>query len=139
MSGVDEIKESFVDNRRVLAVKSSHRRKVTGTIIGSSKTGSIVYVAPEETMKYSLELNNLEFEEKEEIKRILKELTDFFRPYCNVFEDYIKYLTSLDSVYSRAKHAFSINAVKPNVSEKREIQLYGAYHPLLLKHNQTFH
>ena len=53
-----------------------------------------------------------------------------------VFEDYIKYLTNLDSVYSRAKHAFSINAVKPNISESREIQLYGAYHPLLLKHNQ---
>ena len=87
-------------------------------------------------MKYSLELNNLEFEEREEIKRILKELTDFFRPYCGVFEDYIKYLTNLDSVYSRAKHAFSINAVKPNISESREIELYGAYHPLLLKHNQ---
>ncbi len=133
---LDDIKESFVDNRRVLAVKSSHRRKVNGTIIGSSKTGSIVYVAPEETMKYSLELNNLEFEEREEIKRILKELTDFFRPYCGVFEDYVKYLTNLDSVFSRAKHAFSINAVKPNISENREIQLYGAYHPLLLKHNQ---
>jgi DNA mismatch repair protein MutS2 len=132
---LDDIKESFVDNRRVLAVKSSHRRKVNGTIIGSSKTGSIVYVAPEETMKYSLELNNLEFEEKEEIKRILKELTDFFRPYCTVFEDYIKYLTSLDSVYSRAKHAFSINAVKPNISDSSEIKLFGAYHPLLLKHN----
>ncbi len=133
---LDDIKESFVDNRRVLAVKSSHRRKVTGTIIGSSKTGSIVYVAPEETMKYSFELNNLEFEEKEEIKRILKELTDFFRPYYKVFQDYIKYLTTLDSVYSRAKHAFSINAVKPNISDNREIQLYGACHPLLLKHNQ---
>ncbi len=133
---LDDIKESFVDNRRVLAVKSSYRRKVNGTIIGSSKTGSIVYIAPEETMKYSLELNNLEFEEREEIKRILKELTDFFRPYCTVFEDYIRYLTNLDSVYSRAKHAFSINAVKPKISESREIQLHGAYHPLLLKHNQ---
>ena len=39
---LDDIKESFVDNRRVLAVKSSHRKKVNGTIIGSSKTGSIV-------------------------------------------------------------------------------------------------
>ena len=133
---LDDIKESFVDNRRVLAVKSSYRRKVNGTIIGSSKTGSIVYIAPEETMKYSLELNNLEFEEREEIKRILKELTDFFRPYCSVFEDYVRYLTNLDSVYSRAKHAFSINAVKPKISESREIQLHGAYHPLLLKHNQ---
>ena len=133
---LDDIKESFVDNRRVLAVKSSHRRKVNGTIIGSSKTGSIVYVAPEETMKYTLELNNLEFEEREEIKRILKDLTDFFRPYYGVFQDYLKYLTNLDSVYSRAKHAFSINSVKPNISESREIELYGAYHPLLLKHNQ---
>ena len=133
---LDDIKESFVDNRRVLAVKSSYRRKVNGTIIGSSKTGSIVYIAPEETMKYSLDLNNLEFEEREEIKRILKELTDFFRPYCSVFGDYIRYLTNLDSVYSRAKHAFSINAVKPKISESREIQLHGAYHPLLLKHNQ---
>ena len=53
---------------------------MNGTIIGSSKTGSIVYVAPEETMKYSLELNNLEYEEREEIKRILKELTDFLGP-----------------------------------------------------------
>ena len=133
---LDDIKESFVDNRRVLAVKSSHRRKVNGTILGSSKTGSIVYVAPEETMKYTLELNNLEFEEREEIKRILKDLTDFFRPYYGVFQDYLKYLTNLDSVYSRAKHAFSINSVKPNISESREIELYGAYHPLLLKHNQ---
>ncbi len=133
---LDDIKESFVDNRRVLAVKSSHRRKVNGTIIGSSKTGSIVYVAPEETIKYTLELNNLEFEEREEIKRILKDLTDFFRPYYGVFQDYLKYLTNLDSVYSRAKHAFSINSVKPNISESREIELYGAYHPLLLKHNQ---
>ena len=133
---LDDIKESFVDNRRVLAVKSSHRKKVNGTIIGSSKTGSIVYIAPEETMKYSLELNNLEFEEREEIKRILKDLTDFFRPYYSVFQDYLKYLTNLDSVYSRAKHAFSINSVKPNISESREIELYGAYHPLLLKHNQ---
>ena len=41
----------------------------------------------------------------------------------------------MDSVYSRAKHAFSINSVKPNISESREIELYGAYHPLL-KHNQ---
>ena len=41
----------------------------------------------------------------------------------------------MDSVYSRAKHAFSINR-KTKYFRSREIELYGAYHPLLLKHNQ---
>ena len=41
---LDDIKESVVENRRVLAVKAMYRRKVKGAIMGSSKTGSIVYV-----------------------------------------------------------------------------------------------
>ena len=41
---LDEIKESLIDNRRVLAVKAMYRRKVKGQMMGSSKTGSIVYI-----------------------------------------------------------------------------------------------
>ncbi len=78
---LDDIRESVVDNRRVLAVKAMYRKKVKGSVMGSSKTGSIVYIEPEATLRYSRELNNLEFEEKEEIQRILKNLTDVIRPY----------------------------------------------------------
>ncbi len=70
---LDDIKESFVQNRRVLAVLAMYRRKVKGSILGSSKTGSIAYIEPEATLKYSRELANLEYEEKEEITRILKQ------------------------------------------------------------------
>ena len=38
---LDDIKESIVENRRVLAVLAMYRRKVKGSILGSSKTGSI--------------------------------------------------------------------------------------------------
>ena len=62
---LDEIKESVVENRRVLAVKAMYRKKVKGTVMGTSKTGSIVYIEPEASLKYSRELNNLEFDEKE--------------------------------------------------------------------------
>ena len=67
---LDEIKESFVQNRRVLAVLAMYRRKVKGSILGSSKTGSIAYIEPEATLRYSRELSNLEYEEREEITRI---------------------------------------------------------------------
>jgi DNA mismatch repair protein MutS2 len=77
---LDDIKESFVQNRRVLAVLSMYRRKVKGSILGSSKTGSIAYIEPETTLKYSRELSNL-YEETEEINRILKQLSNDIRPF----------------------------------------------------------
>ncbi len=46
---LDDIRESVIENQRVLAVQAMHRRKVKGSILGSSKTGSIAYIAPEST------------------------------------------------------------------------------------------
>ena len=73
---LDEIRESVVDNQRVLAVQAMYRRKVKGSLLGSSKTGSIVYIAPEATLQFSRELQNLAYEEHQEIVRILKQKGD---------------------------------------------------------------
>lgn len=138
---LDDIRETVVDNRRVLAVKAMHRRKVKGAIMGSSKTGSIVYIEPETTLQYSRELNNLVFEESEEIHKILRTLTAFFKPYHFLFVSYQDYLTLVDSIYARAMYAQSINGVMPIISQKREMELIDAYHPLLylsnLEENKT--
>ena len=48
---LDDIRESVMDNKRVLAVKAMYRRKVKGAILGGSKTGSIVYIEPEATFQ----------------------------------------------------------------------------------------
>ena len=45
---LDDIKETVVENRRVLAVLAMYRRKVKGSILGSSKTGSIAYINPKQ-------------------------------------------------------------------------------------------
>ena len=58
---LDDIRESIIDNRRVLAVKAMYRRKIKGTIMGSSKTGSIVFIEPEATHVQTQELQNLIF------------------------------------------------------------------------------
>ncbi|MGH1387163.1 endonuclease MutS2 [Kordia sp.] len=133
---LDEIRETVVDNRRVLAVKAMYRRKVKGAIMGNSKTGSIVYIEPEATLQYSRELSNLEYEEKEEVTRILKELTDFTRPFASLLEEYQDFLSDLDVSYSKAKYADSMNAILPEISEKRELLLKDAYHPLLYLTNK---
>ena len=133
---LDEIRETVMENRRVLAVKAMYRRKVKGSILGASKTGSIVYIEPDTTQGYQRDLNNLEFEETEEVKRILLELTNFVRGFKPLLEQYQDYLTLMDVLYSKAKYGKSINAIRPQISEIQELFLRDAYHPLLLVANK---
>jgi len=132
---LDEIRESVVENRRVLAVKAMHRKKVRGAVLGSSKTGSIVYIEPQETLEYANELSNLIYEEDEEIKRILKALTEFIRPHSELISSYQEYLIAMDMLYAKAKYALNINGVLPIISSEKRISLIKAFHPLLLVSN----
>ncbi|KAA5825702.1 DNA mismatch repair protein MutS [Algibacter amylolyticus] len=132
---LDDIRESVVDNKRVLAVKAMYRRKVKGSIMGGSKTGSIVYIEPETTLRYSRELNNLEYEESEEVVRILKEVTDFIRPFLPLLKDYQNFLIDIDVISAKAKYAKSMNGILPEFSEERSLFLRDAYHPLLYLNN----
>ncbi|MFL1012725.1 endonuclease MutS2 [Flavisericum labens] len=128
---LDDIRETVVDNKRVLAVKAMYRRKVNGSIMGSSKTGSIVYIEPETTIQHTRELNNLEYEEKEEITRILKEVTNFIRPFLSLLKDYQEFLINMDVISAKAKYAKSMDAILPEISEDKSMYLRDAYHPLL--------
>ncbi len=133
---LDDIRESVVENRRVLAVKAMYRKKIKGAVMGTSKTGSIVYIEPEAALKYSRELNNLEFEEKEEIQRILNQLTYQIRPFRALLSDYQDYLSQIDVTAAKAKHAQDINAIMPNSNEENRLYLRDAYHPLLFLSNK---
>ena len=128
---LDDIRESVMENKRVLAVKAMHRRKVKGGILGSSKTGSIVYIEPEATLNLTRELQNLLFEETEEIKKILSQLTDYFRPHLDIIKTYQQYLIQIDTFYARARYAKEINALLPIFTKDQELWLKNAYHPLL--------
>ena len=133
---LDDIKESFVQNRRVLAVLSMYRRKVKGSILGSSKTGSIAYIEPETTLNYSRELSNLEYEEKEEITKILKYLTDRIRPYLSLIIEYQEFLSDIDVTAAKAKYAVKINAILPTITDERRVFFKDAFHPILYLNNK---
>ncbi|WP_291116187.1 endonuclease MutS2 [Flavobacterium sp. UBA6135] len=134
---LDEIKESFVENRRVLAVLAMYRRKVKGSILGSSKTGSIAYIEPEATLRYSRELSNLEYEEREEITRILKKLTNDIRPFKELLHQYQDFLSDIDVIAGKAKYALKINAILPTIVEEKRMFFRDAYHPILYLNNTT--
>jgi DNA mismatch repair protein MutS2 len=136
LSYLDDIRESFVQNRRVLAVLAMYRRKVKGSILGSSKTGSIAYIEPEATLKYSRELSNLEYEEKEEITRILKQLSNKIRPHVSLLNQYQDFLSDIDVIAAKAKYAVRINGILPVITNERRMYFREAFHPILYLTNK---
>ncbi|MBK5207891.1 MAG: DNA mismatch repair protein MutS [Flavobacteriaceae bacterium] len=133
---LDEIRESVIDNQRVLAVQAMHRKKVKGSLLGTSKTGSIVFIAPEATLQFARELQNLSYDEHQEIVRILKELTNSTREFVPDLIEYQKYLIKLDVIGAKAKYATTINACLPKISSEKKVFLKDAFHPILLLNNK---
>lgn len=133
---LDDIKETVVDNRRVLAIQAMYRKKVKGSILGNSKTGSIAYIEPETTLKYSRELNNLEFEEREEIMRILRMLSATIRPYAHLISQYQDFLSDMDLIAAKAKYANRINGILPKINDEKRLFFREAFHPILLLNNK---
>ena len=133
---LDDIKETVVSNRRVLAVKAMYRRKVKGSLLGSSKTGSIVYIEPQAVVQHSQEMENLIYDEQEEIDRILRVLTNWMRPHEELLANYQRYATEIDVLCAKALYAQDMNGVMPKLNDSSDLDLKDAYHPLLYLSNK---
>ncbi len=128
---LSDIKETVIDERNVLAVQAAFRKKIKGNILGTSKTGSIVFIEPDATSKLQKQLFSLKYDEKQEIIKILKALTDELRPFKDVLITYNNYLINLDVIAAKAKFGKQIQAIKPVFSQHKQVKLVKAFHPLL--------
>lgn len=133
---LDEIRESNLENQRVLAVKAMYRRKVKGSALGTSKTGSIVFIAPEAALSHSRELQLHLLEEKEEIQRILRGLGGELRPFIPDLEGYQRIMAEIDLCAGKALLAKDIDGTLPEINNTNKLVLLQAYHPLLLLNNK---
>ncbi len=132
---LDDIRESVIEHKRVLAVSAQYRKKVVGNMLGTSRTGSIVFIEPDAVLKLTRELASLEYEERQEIVRILKLLTDLLRPHRELLKNYQILLTELDILRAKSRYAQEINACLPKINSDKKMDLVDAYHPILYKNN----
>ncbi len=133
---LDEIRESVIDDQRVLAVKSSLKKSVKGRVLGFSKTGSICFILPESVIQPNVRLLELSNQEKKEIEKILLDLTQKILEFYPLLEKYQAYIYELDLIQAKARYAEKLNAVLPEITYKQEIHLIDAYHPILYLTNK---
>lgn len=116
--------------RFVLAFSSSV--KTDGIIHGYSRTTETQYVEPLECVEEQNRLVRLEDEEREEVARIISELTERTRANAGFLKDLYEALGKADLVWAKARYAEATSACVPEIIREKGLVLRGARHPILL-------
>jgi DNA mismatch repair protein MutS2 len=120
------------DGRYVLVVKAEHRASIPGIIHGSSGSGASLYLEPLSTVEINNEIVALEQQEREEVHRILRQLTDSFRLKPIELRQAVEAAAGLDVIQAKVRFAQLISGVAPVLSTDGRLELRGARHPLLI-------
>src|SRR5467141_42183 len=119
------------NDRFVIPVRAEHRRSLPGIVHGASGTGQTVFLEPFETVEANNQLVQLAEEEAAEILRILRELTERLQMLREPLLAAAKTIAEMDSVFARARFARDFDAAMPEFTERSELRLEAARHPVL--------
>ena len=119
------------NNRYVLPVKAEYKRNVKGFIHDRSSTGATFFIEPEEVLEMNNELRSLTIDEREEVERILSELSRRVGLMSEELERAILLLEELDGLYAKAEFAYKTHGVLPQVNDHGKIIISRGRHPLI--------
>ena len=119
------------DGRYVIPVKSEHKGDVPGMVHDISSSGATLFIEPTQVVNANNQIKILQGKEKAEIERILAELTADVEGFSEAIAADYDVLCKLDFIFAKANYSFQLNACSPKLSEKTQVQLIQARHPLL--------
>jgi DNA mismatch repair protein MutS2 len=126
-----DVSPSMRDGRLVIPVNPSFKRKIKGIVHDESASGKTVYIEPSEVVEANNRIRELENEERREITKILIDFTTYIRPLLPGLLESYHFLAVIDFIRAKAKFALQINAIRPSVENKQQIDWVQAVHPLL--------
>ena len=129
--------ESWRNGRRVVSIVAEQKRSAKGIIHDLSATGKTCYIEPEETLGINSLVIQLEEDEREEIKRILRELTEFLRRFHTPISSYLGHIVNYDVIAAKARLAIKLDAALPYIENKPRIDIIDGRHPLLYGYNKA--
>jgi DNA mismatch repair protein MutS2 len=121
------------NNRYCIPVKAEHKGNVPGMVHDQSSTGSTLFIEPAVIVNLNNQLKELEIQEKEEIERILAELSAKAAEHIAALMNNYRLLTMLDFIFARASLAIDMNATRPIFNNNRYINIRKGRHPLIDK------
>ncbi len=129
--------ESYLENRRLLAVLSQYKKRVPGKIYGVSAKGTYTYIEPQESVFLNKEQEQLRMDESNEIFMILEQVTLNLRSEKNHLKAFQRLLIRFDLLSAKVLFAKTYNGIRPSLNKAKRMHWNNAIHPLLYLQNQT--
>jgi len=130
---VPDMSVTVRNGRYVIPVRREGRAAVGGIVHDTSATGGTLFIEPPAAIEVGNRMRELEAEEREEVERLLAELTDALRPSHDALAAAYDALVELDSLYARARFAVAYDAPPVAPAEPdAAFRIVGGRHPLLL-------
>ncbi|MDZ7289201.1 MAG: endonuclease MutS2 [candidate division KSB1 bacterium] len=120
------------DGRLVLMLKDEYRHRVPGLVHDESASGHTVFLEPMESVEMNNRIRQLQSAEREEIERILLELSNRLRLHLPRLQENLKRLVQLDVIHAKAHFSRQLDCSAPELQKPGILRLVGARHPLLL-------
>jgi DNA mismatch repair protein MutS2 len=119
------------DGRYVVPVKVEYRGKVRGIVHDTSGSGQTLFVEPEDVLQLGNALREVEAAEREEVRRILAELSAKVGKASGETLTGLGAAAELDFLLAKARLAYDMKASMPQKWQGHGIVLQAARHPLL--------
>ncbi len=119
------------NDRFVILVKQEHRNKIKGLIHGQSSSGATLFIEPSSIVELNSDISNLKIEEKKEIERILKELSQDIATFSEEIYNNERIFKELDFIFAKGKLSLSYTGAKPSLNTDGYINIKKGRHPLI--------
>ncbi len=120
------------NDRYVIPVRADARSQVRGIVHDQSSSGATVFVEPLVVVEMNNRLRQLQIAERQEVERILQELSDLVGregPYLTLAVDL---LAEIDLAFAKARYASLTRSSAPRLNTEGRLHLRQARHPLLM-------
>jgi len=132
----DDLQEQLVTmrgNRYVVMLKAEKKSSIPGIIHDTSSSKATIFVEPYSVIEVNNRIREHMSEEREEIEKILKVLTEKVYSCLGVFENNFSVISFIDFNVAKGKMAVKMNAMPSEINDRGEIFLCDARHPLITK------
>ena len=131
----DVLQDKVVANRNgrsVLMVKAEAKRSFEGVVHGASRAQKTAFIEPIEAVAVNNELVVVSEEEQEEIRQILRRLSDEARADLSVLARADRILETWDALHAKARLAHDLGGRSPAFSDDGSLVIVRGIHPLLV-------
>lgn len=121
------------NERYVLPVKQEYRGSIGGIVHDQSASGATLFIEPQTVVDLNNQLQEARVQEKNEIEKILKELSESIAENYEVLYENVNVLGHIDFMFARAKLGKQMKAAMPEMNDEGRIKIQQARHPLIPK------